>query len=217
MCFSPSASFGASGVLLAIGTISVIKAQTTPQRIFAFIPLIFSVQQFFEGLLWLALLYPVYAHWERTATYTFLVFAQVVWPVFLPFAIMLLEKEQVRKNILMLFLGVGIAVGGYLAYCMLNYNVTGIIDGHHIRYDVDFPGSNQWYSGIFYFIPTAISPFISSVKRMKLFGLLIILSYIVTRVFYHYYVISVWCYFGAILSIVVLFIIMQLRKEQIKM
>ena len=55
MCFSATASFGASAVLGAIGIIAVAKAKTKPQRLFATIPLIFAVQQLTEGLLWLSL------------------------------------------------------------------------------------------------------------------------------------------------------------------
>jgi len=55
MCFSATASFGASAVLGVIGIVAVAKAKTNPQRVFATIPLIFSVQQLSEGFLWLSL------------------------------------------------------------------------------------------------------------------------------------------------------------------
>jgi len=210
MCFSPTASFGASAVLLTIGLIAQKKAKTAPQHIFAGVPLIFAVQQFFEGVLWLALMHTAYAHWERLATYAFLIFAQVIWPVYVPLAIMLLEKNQVRKKILSYLLVIGTLLAVYLSYCLAMYNVSATIDGHHIRYSVDFPGANRWYSGIFYFIPTAISPFISGIKRIRLLGVVIILSYIITRIFYQYYVISVWCYFAAVISVIVLAVIIKL-------
>jgi len=213
MCFSPTASFGASAVLLTIGLISQKKAQTGAQHIFAGVPLIFAVQQFFEGILWLALMHTAYAQWEGLATYAFLIFAQVVWPVYVPLAIMLLEKEPVRRKILSYLLSIGILLAGYLAYCLKAYNVSAAIDGHHIRYSLDFPGANRWYSGIFYFIPTAISPFISGIKRIRWLGAVIVLSYLITRIFYQYYVISVWCYFAAIISLIVLAVIIKLATE----
>ena len=58
MCFSASASFGASALLGVIGTVAVVKAKTTSQRLFAVIPFIFSIQQLTEGLLWVAIKQP---------------------------------------------------------------------------------------------------------------------------------------------------------------
>ena len=54
MCFSATASFGASAVLGVIGVAAVAKAKTKPQRLFASIPLVFAVQQLSEGFLWLS-------------------------------------------------------------------------------------------------------------------------------------------------------------------
>ena len=98
MCFSASASFGAGIVLSAIGIASIKKSETKPQLFFASIPLFFAVQQITEGFLWLALSKPDYALLRWPATYIFLFFAQVVWPFWVPFAILMLEKEQKQKK-----------------------------------------------------------------------------------------------------------------------
>lgn len=212
MCFSPAASFGAGIVLAAIGVVAIKKSQTVPQRFLACIPLIFAAQQCVEGVLWLALMHAQYAQWEKPATYAFLIFAQVIWPCCVPLSMLLLEQEPKRKKILSGLLATGVLLGLYLAYCLIHYPVQAGIDGHHIMYRLNFPGATKWYNGIFYFIPTVIPPFVSGIKRIRWIGVTIILSYIVTQLFFRQYVISVWCYFAAIISLIILSVIMQLRK-----
>jgi hypothetical protein len=84
MCFSASASFGAGVVLSAIGVVSIKKNQHKSQFLFASIPLLFAVQQFAEGILWLVLPNPEYASMQKHTTYVFLFFAQFFWPLWVP-------------------------------------------------------------------------------------------------------------------------------------
>lgn len=81
MCFSAEASFAASAAICAVGTLSVARAKNARQLPFAAIPLIFSLQQAIEGVLWIALSNPEYSAWQSKAMYAFLFFAQVFWPV----------------------------------------------------------------------------------------------------------------------------------------
>jgi hypothetical protein len=110
MCFSASASFGASAVLGVIGVATVAKARTVPQRLFASIPLVFAVQQLTEGILWLSLRDTGSDLNQSFFTYTFLVFAMMVWPVLIPLSIRVLETDAKRKRIMNLLLFVGLFV-----------------------------------------------------------------------------------------------------------
>jgi hypothetical protein len=60
MCFSASASFGASLVLSVIGVATIKNTRHREQLPFASIPFVFAVQQFSEGVLWLTLPYSDY-------------------------------------------------------------------------------------------------------------------------------------------------------------
>jgi hypothetical protein len=212
MCFSASASLTAGAGLLIIGAIAVSQSKTTPQRVLASIPVIFSVQQFSEGLLWLSLSGGASAQWQPISMYVFLFFAQVVWPSFVPLTILLFEKNVLRKRILRILLAIGILTSLYLCWCLLFYHVSARIEGHHIKYELDFPLGNRWFSGITYILAAVMAPFISSLRQLRLLGLLLLVSYLVSRIFYQDYLISVWCYFAALLSISVLIIIRGLRK-----
>jgi len=216
MCFSAPASFVAGAGLLLVGSVALVKAKTTSQYILACIPILFAVQQVIEGVLWLALSMAAYARWSDLAMYLFLIFAQIVWPILIPLSILLFEKDPVRRRILFGFLGAGILAALYLGYSLLNFKATARIEEHHIRYALEFPFQSKLLRGIPYMLATAISPFVSSNKWLRLLGWALVISYVFTAIVYMDYLTSVWCYFGAILSMLILFIIVKLNSEKIK-
>lgn len=214
MCFSAGASFGAGVILTAIGVASIKKAISPSQIPFASIPLIFGVQQITEGFLWLAMLNPEYAYLQQVAMYNFLFFAQVVWPVWVPFAILKLQPKEDRRLICKILVGIGAAVSVYLGYCMINYPVEASIIGNHISYHEKFPPSLRFYVGGLYAISTIVPTFYSRIRRMWLLGTTVIFSYIFTAVFYTDYIISVWCFFASIISIAIYVIMQSLEKQE---
>ncbi|MDP4264268.1 MAG: hypothetical protein Q8941_17190 [Bacteroidota bacterium] len=215
MCFSAGASFGASTVLAAIGVAAMVKARTSPQRLFATIPFVFAVQQLAEGMLWLSLKDPGLAAWQPFLTYTFLVFAMMFWPVWIPITIRLLEKDPKRKKIMSLLLSAGILVSAGIGFVLLLYPVKVIPASHHLHYSLDLPPAIKSLTLLFtllYIITTIAAPFISGIKRMKWLGLVFLISYAFAAIFYSGFIVSVWCYFAAILSMVVVWIMSGLRK-----
>ncbi|MFA6277206.1 MAG: DUF6629 family protein [Pedobacter sp.] len=213
MCFSAPASFVAGVGLLLVGSAAVVKSKTVPQYVLSSIPILFAVQQSLEGVVWLGLSDPAYAHWLPWAIYLFLGFAQLVWPILVPLAILLFEKEPVRRKFLLVFLGIGILTAAYLGYALLNFEATAKIQEHHIQYALQFPFQSMLLRGIPYMLATAVSPFFSSHKQLRLLGWVLVGSYIFTALIYWQYLTSVWCYFGALLSSLILFIIIKLNKE----
>ena len=55
MCFSATASFAAGTALSAVGGLTLRKSQGKVELPLALVPLLFGVQQFSEGFLWLSL------------------------------------------------------------------------------------------------------------------------------------------------------------------
>ncbi|MDD5571014.1 MAG: hypothetical protein PHD97_07635 [Bacteroidales bacterium] len=207
MCFSAEASFIASSVLCVTGVVAIKKAPTPSHLLLAGIPLFFSLQQFTEGFVWLALTNAEYAVWYNLSVHAFLLFALVAWPVLVPLSLMLIEKNKKRKKILKIFFWFGALFSVYTMYCLLFRDVTAKIVFLHIRYDIDYPIVLPKFRGIIYFIPSVIPPFISSIKKMKIFGCAVLLSFIITNIYFKENVVSVWCFFAAIISIVILFAI----------
>jgi hypothetical protein len=204
MCFSSEASFVTGTVLVGTGILSLKIVPEKKYIVFAGIPVLFGIQQLIEGILWLSFTHSEYQGLKILSTYAFLLFAQVIWPVWVPLSVLLMEKNEKRKKILRAFLWIGIVLAAYLGYCLLNYEVYANVGEHHIHYSLLFPTQFKWLSGLFYFFPTTISPFISSAKKNWIIGGLLILSHVISKIFFHDYLISVWCFMAALISLIVI-------------
>ncbi|MEO5564092.1 MAG: DUF6629 family protein [Chitinophagaceae bacterium] len=215
MCFSAGASFGASAVLGGIGIVAIAKAKTTPQRLFAVIPFLFSFQQLSEGMLWLSVTHDALHSWQPFFIYTFLFFAMMVWPVWVPLTILLLEKNKSRRKILKWMTGAGIIVAIGVAVVLISCNIRVVPTHHHLHYRFDLSPDGKKLIVIFsllYILATIVSPFFSTNKRMKWLGVGFLISYLVAVTFFQGYVVSVWCFLAALLSFVVLWILSEERK-----
>jgi hypothetical protein len=219
MCFSAEASFGASTILSAVGVVAVGKAKTPSQRLFAVIPFLFGIQQFAEGMLWLSLMDPDLDARRQFFTYTFLVFAMMVWPVWIPFTAWMLEKNPKRKKTIGMLLITGAIVFAGIGYVLWTYRVQVIPAHHHLHYEFNFPTKSRTGIVIFsllYFMATIAAPFISSIRRMKWLGLSFAASYLFAVIFFPGFVVSVWCFLAALLSIVVVWILSGLSKPSVQ-
>ncbi|GAF02732.1 DUF6629 family protein [Saccharicrinis fermentans] len=214
MCFSAEVSFGASAVISTVGVMAIRKSVNKEQLFLAMIPLLFGIQQFFEGVLWLALENTEYASWTPLATFGFLIFAQLIWPVWVPFSTLMIENNKKRKRLIGASLFLGIVLFFILGYRMIAYDVTAQIDHQHIFYTVGHFKSTNWWSGIFYLLPAAFPFVFSSYRHINYLGFLMLLFFVIAKVFYLKYMISVWCLFGAILSMYI-FLILK-RREMIR-
>ncbi len=215
MCFSATASFSASIVLGITGVIAVKKVQLPNQLAFAMIPFLFSFQQLTEGFVWISLTHKEFASLQSISIYLFLIIAQIVWPTWVPYSIMSLEKDPKRKKIFKWLFGIGLLFSCYLTYCFIFFNIEGKISNNHIEYNLDFPPTNHllWLTAFFYIIPTVVSTLFSSVKRMQILGMVILLSCVLTRLITLKYFISIWCFFAAIISVLVVIIMTRLQKS----
>jgi hypothetical protein len=207
MCFSTEASFTAGSILLISGIVSVKKSTESKQLFFASIPVIFAVQQFSEGFLWLSFTGDN-PDLQKLFTYMFLLFAHVIWPVWVPLSYRMIENNERKKRILSLITVIGSLVSVYLCFCMFYYPVDTNITDHHIHYDLNYPDLHG-IGKIFYFIPTMLPPFISGVRWMWALGSLNLISFLISFFLFKDHVISVWCYMAAIISAVVLLIMMK--------
>lgn len=213
MCFSAEASFTGSAVISAIGIAGLTKTKKRAEILFAAIPLIFGIQQCAEGVLWVTLASGGHERLESTATYIFLVTALVIWPTMIPLSIWLMEKVKRKKQVLSYLIGLGGALSLFYAICLLVYDVTPQIQNFHIDYIDEFPGALVKIAFACYLVTTIVPIFISSVKRMWLFGTMIAVSCLITGIFFSQYLTSVWCFFAAIISIAIYWILRGTRSE----
>ena len=219
MCFSATVSFGASALIGTTGVIAYNKAQTKPQKAFAAIPLFFAVQQFAEGLTWLSLSNSndtSYDFLMPGSSYAFLFFAWIVFPFFIPLVMYGLEKDPGRKSIIQFILIVGTLVSMTLAYVLIRYPVETYINGHHIDYEAALSHPLTWALSVFYIIATVFACLFSSVKKMWILGVINLASYAFSKIMFSSTVISIWCFFAAISSVLILIIITELVQDKSK-
>jgi hypothetical protein len=216
MCFSASASFTAGAVLSIIGVASITKAKHPSHRLFASIPLLFGIQQIAEGFLWVTLPIHEYEKIQKLFTYIFLFFAQTLWPIWVPFSILLLTPKISRKFSAKLLVACGFVLGIFLFCFLLNFDVSAKIVEQHIVYYQDYPPSFRVIGVILYMLATIIPPFFSKIKHMWLLGTTILISYIITAIFYNHYLLSVWCFFSSVISLSIYLIIVEIGKKSKK-
>lgn len=198
MCFSATASFVAGGALTGAGATVAAKTGGVTRRPIAAVPLLFGAQQLVEGVLWLSLHQP---RFQASATLAFLLFSHVLWPTYLPYAVWKEERPGRRKDALAWFVWFGAAVSLYLLYYILKGPISSELMGHGIAYVVPLPN----YAVIpgAYVLATCGSCFVSSHKFLRVFGMALIASLVIAYAYYSLAFASVWCFFAAILSLIV--------------
>ena len=214
MCFSAGASFGASAIVAVAGVVSIKKIKTKRQIMFASIPILFSMQQLSEGFVWLTFTHREYLQWQNIPVMIFLFLAQVLWPVWVPLSMLLVEKEGRRRIALKILACVSLVLAPLQAYRLFFYPFDAQPTLNHIHYSLDFSIPHYGFIlNIFYFLATIVPPFLATSKRIRMLGILNLASFIVTVIFFGKDVISVWCFFAAFLSLMVILAMNELNGK----
>ena len=212
MCFSAPASFAAGVGLLAIATVTNRIIRKPLLKHLLIIPLLFSAQQFTEGVVWLSLggtLTPVLV---VPFTYFYLFCAYLLWPVWSPITSYFLERDPLRKKLILSFLAIGSLVSLSLLYMLINYGPQAEIINCHIYYGLALPFNLSLALFCLYFIATVFPMFVSSVRGLPLLGIVFTGSFLAVYYFYTLHFISVWCFFAAIISGLV-YLVVQWNNE----
>jgi hypothetical protein len=207
MCFSAEASFGTSGVLFVAGLASLSNVKRSSQVILASTPLIFSVQQLSEGLLWISLHSSQSYFVQHGSMLFFVTVGQIFWPIWVPLSVLVLEKDLFRKKMLKIFLGLGILVSASLLYLTIIYPITAQIMDHHIKYFFDYKTNFYQDFSLFYLVPSVFSNFLSSDEKIRRLGWGTLIAFVISKVLFFNFVFSVWCFFSALISFYIFFVI----------
>ncbi|MDJ0534288.1 MAG: hypothetical protein QNJ70_17710 [Xenococcaceae cyanobacterium MO_207.B15] len=213
MCFSASASFTVSTILIPTGIYCLREARKKDETYIpvASWPLFFGMQQGFEGLVWSNIIS------ENTIAVTnfalcFLFFSHFFWLFWIPFSAFSLEDNQLLKSLLKIFTITGFIYGSMLYFPLLiNDNWLQIeVFKNSINYVTYFffntitPHNFSFY---LYALIITLPLIISSRKTINFLGILIILGALITYFGFHYALISVWCFLAAIVSIYLAYIV----------
>lgn len=208
MCVSAEASFGLTGVLVPVG---IYCLKTAARRDWlalpiATIPLLFGVQQFCEGLVWVGVGRGD-AELTRFAALGYLFFALAFWLFWIPFSAVFFERRPRIKWILGLgaFLGL---MGGAIQFVpvVLNPEALRVTVIHHsIRYDYPAPPPQltapPLAGNLFYLAVISLPLVFMKYKKLIGYCTALVVSAVISHVFFLYAFASVWCFFAAILSL----------------
>lgn len=199
LCFSATASFTAA---VATGGLGIANFKYAPSKLtwpLAAIPFLFGLQQAVEGFLWLSFQQTISTGWNPPLTFIYSLFSHALWPTFVPLSIWLIETNQTRKQILKYIFGLGFLLSSFLLYYMIFWPVTSEIINGHIRYN--YHHHLPRLSMVLYLVAVCASCFVSSRAVIRYFGLALAISFGVAFIAFRLTFFSVWCFFAAILSL----------------
>lgn len=214
MCFSAPVSLGASAVLLVSGAYAVRHARQLPAAWtpWALIPVLFGVQQAFEGGVWLsftaenprlALVFAIGFHF----------FSHFLWPWWIALSSYLVEPGKISRRI---FAGCAMfgAFAGTLVYAAMLMHPEWMsvrTREHAIVYDFSIPYRSDIHLPV---TPLMLYGFIilvpllfSSHKLIRIFGILLVVSMALSSAVNNAAFVSVWCFFAALLSLYISYMI----------
>jgi hypothetical protein len=202
VCFSATANFVGSGVLGAIGVVTLTKVKHRREILFASLPLLFAVHQFIEGFVWLGLdgvLSPAVAHNMGAA---FMLYAQGLLPFLLPLSVLLFEADSKSRRRMLPFLALGGATALYILWALTAYPLQVYVRENSIVYINQ--ATNNTAVAVLYVIATCGSLFFSKVGAMVIFGAANLIIILVVMDVKRYAFTSVWCAYAAVASLIIL-------------
>jgi hypothetical protein len=214
MCFSATASFVTAGLTGTAGIVALTRLTTWREIPLATVPIFFAIQQSIEGSLWLVLPSDPQGPVAAGLTLAFLLFAEVVWPIFAPFAVWLIEPRPWRRWPMLACVATGVAVGLYLLWWILTHTHASTIIYNHIDYVTEARHSDA--IGVAYLVATCLPMVFSSRRTLIVLGVIVLTGSVTAHIFYWEAFTSVWCFFAAAASIVILGHFEHSRRRRVR-
>jgi hypothetical protein len=212
VCFSATANFVGSGVLAAVGVVTLTKVKHRRELLFATLPTLFAIHQFIEGFVWLGLdgiLSPAVAHDMGAA---FMLYAQGLLPFLLPLSVLLFEPTVKSRRRMLPFLMLGGATTLYILWALTAFPLQLYVRGNSIVYINQ--ATNNTAVALLYVIATCGSLFFSKIRMMVIFGAANLAILLVVMAFKRYAFTSLWCAYAAIASVIILAYFWKSRGER---
>lgn len=229
MCISATISYSSAVVLVATGLYAVWQARRLqrPQFMWALIPVFFGFQQAFEGRVWqeldadnasAAVIFALGFHF----------FSHFLWLWWIPLCSYLVEPGATgdARNPGMLrnrvFGGCTVfgAFAGALVYSFMLLHpdwMSVAVREHSINYNFSVPYRSPVHIPItpaaLYALTILVPLLFSSYRQIRIFGGLVGLSMALASAAYGYAYVSVWCFFAAVLSLYIVYMIRHLAAE----
>lgn len=196
MCFSAEASFASAALLLPLGMASVWRSCRAGEMgllPLALMPVGFGLQQALEGGVWLGLSQGSLAALPRMAALAYLFFALALWPSWIPFMALRLsapgrQSWHVNQQRLPLLLQPE-RIEPRVVNGSIDYGLSLLLGG----------GAAEYIPALYAAVVAGPLLLLPSAK-LRNFGIALMVSGVVSQWFYRHAFASVWCYFSAVLS-----------------
>jgi hypothetical protein len=212
VCFSATANFVGSGVLGAMGVVTLTKVKHRREVLFAALPVLFAIHQFIEGFVWLGLdgiLSPTVAHDMGAA---FMLYAQGLLPFLLPLSVLLFEPNAQSRRRMLPFLVIGGGTTLYILWALTAYPLQLYVKGNSIVYINQ--ATNNTTVAILYVIATCGSLFFSKLRMMVIFGVANLAILLIVMEVKRYAFTSLWCAYAAVASLIILVFFWKSKEER---
>lgn len=210
MCFSAQVSFGAAGILALTGLATLAKVRRATDLPLASVPLLFALHQIIEGQLWLTV--PAGRAAGLFHANLFAAIALIIWPLLIPIAVGLVERELPRRLVMLTMIPAGIGVAAYSAGTMLAHPYLAWPVGHAFTYVNNHPYSPSMAA--IYIACACLPPLLASSRILNLFGVVVVAGLAVTMLAFYENFISVWCFFAAMASLMLWLFFRERQRAQ---
>jgi hypothetical protein len=169
---------------------------------FASTSLVFAAQQAAEGVVWLTIDGSAHTVVHRLAVVVFLGFALVVWPMWLPFSLQLIERSPGRRKVLIWLFWFGLVAAAVAVVLLTRSRPVAVVAGHSIRDNRagSLTGLPRLLVLLAYTTPTIFPLFVSTAPLPRTIGVVLTTSLVLTAVIERTALTSAWCFFAAMLS-----------------
>jgi hypothetical protein len=228
MCFSASASFTASAVLMPLGLYATHIARRTDQPTYvplALTPFFFGVQQLIEGLVWTGVKHGSVEPLTRLSSLGFLFFAYCFWMIWIPWSAWSISRSGDSRGLQhrlkwVAIVSTVIGITFYIPVLLNPPSVQPALTTGRLLYDLSSLHSvyhnfvtTEPFGEMIYWAFIVLPLIALKDRAVKLFGVLIFVSIFLTWLTYSATFNSVWCFYCAILSIYVIWIVNRPRLK----
>lgn len=201
MCFSATASFVASGLIGAVGLATLGHVRQPRALLFAAVPLLFSLHQFTEGFVWLGLTGRIGPVALEHVTFLFMLYAHGILPFLMPLAVLLMEPPGWRRKAITGLSMIGAIVSMWMVHGLVAFESHSSIELHSIAYRNQ--STSNLEVSLLYIAATCGALLLSSHRVVRWYGVLNVIGLTGAHLVMAYAFASVWCFYAAILSVVI--------------
>jgi hypothetical protein len=212
MCFSATANFVGSGVLGAVGVVTLTKVKHRRELLFASLPTLFAVHQFTEGFVWLGLDGVLSTSVTHNMGAAFMLYAQGLLPFLVPLSVMLFEPTRKSRRRMLPFVVIGGGTALYVLWGLTAYPTDIYLRDNSIVYINH--ATNNIIVAVLYVIATCGSLFFSKIRMMVVFGAANLAILLVVDAIKRYAFTSVWCAYAAVASVIILVYFWQSSRQR---